>query len=129
MMKHRSDREVHKFTEENPDWCSDPHLPPRAAYIKGAASIQMGIKSEDEDDEHHETFCGSCGSSYNSDEFWIGCDICERWYHGKHQPKPKVLSSTNVLLAARRREGISSYIEAYGVTNQLILLTVVVVKS
>ncbi|KAJ0101115.1 hypothetical protein Patl1_06623 [Pistacia atlantica] len=38
---------------------------------------------EDEDDEHNETFCGSCGSSYNSDEFWIGCDICERWYHGK----------------------------------------------
>ncbi|XP_057979677.1 PHD finger protein ALFIN-LIKE 1-like [Malania oleifera] len=38
---------------------------------------------EDEDDEHGETLCGSCGGSYSADEFWIGCDICERWFHGK----------------------------------------------
>lgn len=38
---------------------------------------------EEEDDEHSETLCGSCGGNYNADEFWIGCDICERWYHGK----------------------------------------------
>ncbi|GLT92962.1 hypothetical protein SLE2022_107710 [Rubroshorea leprosula] len=37
----------------------------------------------DDEDEHGDTLCGSCGGSYNSDEFWIGCDICERWYHGK----------------------------------------------
>ncbi|CAI0415874.1 unnamed protein product [Linum tenue] len=37
----------------------------------------------DEEDEHGETICGTCGGTYNSDEFWIGCDICERWYHGK----------------------------------------------
>ncbi|KAK2656685.1 hypothetical protein Ddye_009737 [Dipteronia dyeriana] len=38
---------------------------------------------EDEEDEHSETLCGSCGGNYNADEFWIGCDICERWFHGK----------------------------------------------
>jgi hypothetical protein len=38
---------------------------------------------EDEDEEHGDTFCGSCGGSYTADEFWIGCDICEKWYHGK----------------------------------------------
>ncbi|KAK2635454.1 hypothetical protein Ddye_030246 [Dipteronia dyeriana] len=37
---------------------------------------------EDEDSEHN-TLCGSCGDNYNADEFWIGCDICEQWYHGK----------------------------------------------
>ncbi|KMZ63638.1 PHD finger protein ALFIN-LIKE 2 [Zostera marina] len=37
----------------------------------------------DEDDEHSETLCGTCGGHYNGDEFWIGCDICERWFHGK----------------------------------------------
>jgi len=37
----------------------------------------------EEDDEHSETLCGSCGGNYNADEFWIGCDICERWFHGK----------------------------------------------
>ncbi|KAH9767119.1 PHD finger protein ALFIN-LIKE 2 [Citrus sinensis] len=38
---------------------------------------------EVDDAENDETFCGSCGGSYNSAQFWIGCDICERWYHGK----------------------------------------------
>ncbi|KAK4778374.1 hypothetical protein SAY87_018561 [Trapa incisa] len=37
----------------------------------------------EEEDEHSETLCGSCGGNYNADEFWIGCDICERWFHGK----------------------------------------------
>ncbi|GAA0154382.1 DNA metabolism protein [Lithospermum erythrorhizon] len=38
---------------------------------------------EDEDDDHSETLCGTCGGRYSGDEFWIGCDVCERWYHGK----------------------------------------------
>lgn len=38
---------------------------------------------EDDEEEQGDTFCGSCGGGYNSDEFWIGCDNCERWYHGK----------------------------------------------
>eukprot|EP00897_Mesotaenium_endlicherianum_P007717 jgi/Mesen1/6974/ME000361S06124 len=41
-------------------------------------------EDEDEDDEEHgDTFCGICGGPYASNEFWIGCDICEKWYHGK----------------------------------------------
>ncbi|KAK8546112.1 hypothetical protein V6N12_026915 [Hibiscus sabdariffa] len=38
---------------------------------------------EEDEEEQGDTFCGSCGGGYNSDEFWIGCDNCERWYHGK----------------------------------------------
>ncbi|KAK9078369.1 hypothetical protein SSX86_002426 [Deinandra increscens subsp. villosa] len=38
---------------------------------------------DDDDDEHGETLCGSCGENYASDEFWICCDICEKWFHGK----------------------------------------------
>ncbi|CAA0829313.1 PHD finger protein ALFIN-LIKE 5 [Striga hermonthica] len=41
-----------------------------------------GMDEEDED-EHGETLCGACGENYASDEFWICCDICERWFHGK----------------------------------------------
>ncbi|CAA6661824.1 unnamed protein product [Spirodela intermedia] len=37
----------------------------------------------EEEDEHSETLCGICGSNYSADEFWIGCDVCEKWYHGK----------------------------------------------
>ncbi|XP_060173642.1 PHD finger protein ALFIN-LIKE 4-like [Lycium barbarum] len=37
----------------------------------------------EEDDEQGETLCGACGENYASDEFWICCDICEIWFHGK----------------------------------------------
>ncbi|XP_076914377.1 PHD finger protein ALFIN-LIKE 2-like [Bidens hawaiensis] len=47
------------------------------------ASAAAAVADEDEEDEHGDTQCGSCGGNYNADEFWIGCDICERWYHGK----------------------------------------------
>ncbi|OAY46627.1 PHD finger protein ALFIN-LIKE 6 [Manihot esculenta] len=39
-------------------------------------------EEEDEDDEQGAT-CGACGESYGTDEFWICCDVCERWFHGK----------------------------------------------
>lgn len=40
---------------------------------------------DEEDDEHGDTLCGACGDNYASDtdEFWICCDICEKWFHGK----------------------------------------------
>ncbi|KAI3695008.1 hypothetical protein L1987_77996 [Smallanthus sonchifolius] len=38
---------------------------------------------EEEDDEQEGTLCGACGDNYTDDEFWICCDICERWFHGK----------------------------------------------
>lgn len=40
-------------------------------------------EEEEEDEEHGDTLCGACGENYASDEFWICCDICERWFHGK----------------------------------------------
>nr|GEU49435.1 retrovirus-related Pol polyprotein from transposon TNT 1-94 [Tanacetum cinerariifolium] len=36
------------------------------------------LKEEDED-EHGDTLCRAYGENYASDEFWICCDICERW--------------------------------------------------
>uniref|UniRef100_A0A5B7ADE6 PHD finger protein ALFIN-LIKE n=1 Tax=Davidia involucrata TaxID=16924 RepID=A0A5B7ADE6_DAVIN len=44
---------------------------------------KLADESYEDEDEHSETLCGSCGGNYNADEFWIGCDICERWFHGK----------------------------------------------
>eukprot|EP00268_Persea_americana_P026550 TRINITY_DN259_c0_g1_i11.p1 TRINITY_DN259_c0_g1~~TRINITY_DN259_c0_g1_i11.p1 ORF type:complete len:158 (+),score=30.95 TRINITY_DN259_c0_g1_i11:1744-2217(+) len=43
---------------------------------------EEGFEEEDEE-EHGETLCGACGENYASDEFWICCDICEKWFHGK----------------------------------------------
>ncbi|VAH28085.1 unnamed protein product [Triticum turgidum subsp. durum] len=34
-------------------------------------------------EEHGDTLCGACGDNYGQDEFWIGCDMCEKWFHGK----------------------------------------------
>ncbi|CAK7332307.1 unnamed protein product [Dovyalis caffra] len=39
MTKRRGDREVHKDTKEKPGWCSDPHLPPCAAFVEIMAPV------------------------------------------------------------------------------------------
>ncbi|EPS63684.1 hypothetical protein M569_11100, partial [Genlisea aurea] len=40
MTKRLGDREVHKLeTEEKPGWCSDPHLPPCAAFVEIMAPV------------------------------------------------------------------------------------------
>ncbi|KAH1226799.1 hypothetical protein GmHk_11G033374 [Glycine max] len=39
MTKRRGDQEVHKVTEEKPGWCSDPHLPPCAAFVEIMAPV------------------------------------------------------------------------------------------
>ncbi|XWS20100.1 hypothetical protein CRYUN_Cryun31cG0072000 [Craigia yunnanensis] len=43
---------------------------------------EEGLDEEDEE-EHGEALCGACGENYASDEFWICCDVCEKWFHGK----------------------------------------------
>ncbi|EOA36443.1 hypothetical protein CARUB_v10010995mg, partial [Capsella rubella] len=40
MTKRRGDRDVHKETKEKPGWCSDPHLPPCAAYQRNLSRLQ-----------------------------------------------------------------------------------------
>lgn len=39
MTKRRGDSEVHKVTEERPGWCTDPHLPPCAAFVEIMAPV------------------------------------------------------------------------------------------
>ncbi|OMO52656.1 Adenylate kinase [Corchorus capsularis] len=43
---------------------------------------EEGLEEEDEE-EHGETLCGACGENYATYEFWICCDMCEKWFHGK----------------------------------------------
>lgn len=44
-----------------------------------------GLAADDEEDGFvlGETLCAKCEDTYASDEFWIRCGICERWFHGK----------------------------------------------
>ncbi|XP_006852374.2 uncharacterized protein LOC18442089 [Amborella trichopoda] len=39
MTKRRGNSEVHTETEERPGWCSDPHLPPCAAFVEIMAPV------------------------------------------------------------------------------------------
>ncbi|CAA0818267.1 Protein of unknown function (DUF707 [Striga hermonthica] len=39
MTKRRTDSEVHKYAEEKPGWCSDPHSPPCAAFVEIMAPV------------------------------------------------------------------------------------------
>ncbi|MFS7988021.1 putative chromatin regulator PHD family [Helianthus anomalus] len=49
------------------------------------STLNMLEESDAENQEEHKvTLCGSCGEAYyNGDEFWIACDFCQLWYHGK----------------------------------------------
>ncbi|KAM0868471.1 hypothetical protein ACQ4PT_041291 [Festuca glaucescens] len=38
---------------------------------------------EDAQEEEQAYSCASCGETYVNGEFWICCDICEKWFHGK----------------------------------------------
>ncbi|KAK1287887.1 PHD finger protein ALFIN-LIKE 5 [Acorus calamus] len=56
---------------------SKPQLPPRDE------DDESSEEEEEDEDEHGTTLCGSCGEYYANDEFWICCDVCEKWFHGK----------------------------------------------
>ncbi|XP_074356711.1 PHD finger protein Alfin1-like [Apium graveolens] len=37
---------------------------------------------KEEAEKQKSTFCGACHDDTGVDEFWICCDVCERWFHG-----------------------------------------------
>ncbi|XP_062190180.1 PHD finger protein ALFIN-LIKE 9-like [Phragmites australis] len=66
-----------------------PKPPPPQVKEEDPAPTEEGPAEEEDgvgggsEGEHGETLCGACGESYGPDEFWICCDICEKWFHGK----------------------------------------------
>ncbi|KAL3528599.1 hypothetical protein ACH5RR_007921 [Cinchona calisaya] len=52
-------------------------------YSKSQPKDEEELLDEEDEEEHGDTLCGACGENYASDEFWICCDICEKWFHGK----------------------------------------------
>ncbi|KAH9611935.1 hypothetical protein KSS87_012693 [Heliosperma pusillum] len=74
-------------TKSNPSPNPNPNPNPNTKSTKYAKPVSAkeddeGL-DEEEEDEHGDTLCGACGENYASDEFWICCDLCERWFHGK----------------------------------------------
>ncbi|KAF3622188.1 PHD finger protein Alfin1 [Capsicum annuum] len=63
-----------------------PESQPKAAKVSPPKMENESGEEEEEEEEEDEqgaTLCGACGDNYATDEFWICCDICERWFHGK----------------------------------------------
>ncbi|RLN31217.1 hypothetical protein C2845_PM05G37720 [Panicum miliaceum] len=66
-------------------------MPSRLESHSKAAKVAAPPRDDDdesgeeyeEEEERDSTLCGSCGTNDGKDEFWICCDSCERWYHGK----------------------------------------------
>lgn len=60
-----------------------PESQPKAVKVSPPKMEDESGEEEEEEDEQGATLCGACGDNYATDEFWICCDICERWFHGK----------------------------------------------
>ncbi|OEL37887.1 PHD finger protein ALFIN-LIKE 8 [Dichanthelium oligosanthes] len=59
---------------------SEPN--PRVPKMPPPKDEEESEGEEGEPQEDHESaLCGACGQSY--DDFWICCDLCEKWFHGK----------------------------------------------
>uniref|UniRef100_A0A7C8Z7U0 PHD finger protein ALFIN-LIKE n=1 Tax=Opuntia streptacantha TaxID=393608 RepID=A0A7C8Z7U0_OPUST len=55
----------------------------KAVKMSAPPKEEESGEEEEEDDEQGGTLCGACGDNYANDEFWICCDVCEKWFHGK----------------------------------------------
>ncbi|URE39779.1 hypothetical protein MUK42_15459 [Musa troglodytarum] len=54
---------------------------PKSKHIKEEVEDLNGNNNNDDEDKH---LCASCGGNDSvGDYFWICCDACEKWYHGK----------------------------------------------
>ncbi|CAM0955460.1 unnamed protein product [Alopecurus aequalis] len=62
---------------------SHSKAPKMAAPPKDEDESGEDYGEEEEGEERDNTLCGTCGTNDGKDEFWICCDNCERWYHGK----------------------------------------------
>eukprot|EP00245_Coleochaete_scutata_P001978 TRINITY_DN124_c0_g1_i1.p1 TRINITY_DN124_c0_g1~~TRINITY_DN124_c0_g1_i1.p1 ORF type:complete len:252 (-),score=61.23 TRINITY_DN124_c0_g1_i1:365-1120(-) len=62
---------------------SKPRAEPKPVAKPPPKEEEEEDEAEEDDEEHGDTFCGLCSGAYAASEFWIGCDICEKWFHGK----------------------------------------------
>ncbi|KAK1288851.1 PHD finger protein ALFIN-LIKE 5 [Acorus calamus] len=73
-----------KEKSSTPNNSSNKSKPNKVAKVpKPQPKEEEESLDDEEEDEHENTLCGACGENYASDEFWICCDICEKWFHGK----------------------------------------------
>eukprot|EP00976_Prorocentrum_cordatum_P064576 1177548-Prorocentrum_minimum.AAC.2 len=55
----------------------------RPPNVKSNAASGSAPGWESDGEEGQQDPCEYCGKYYKEEEFWIGCDVCLKWYHGK----------------------------------------------
>eukprot|EP00270_Netrium_digitus_P008636 TRINITY_DN2594_c0_g1_i1.p1 TRINITY_DN2594_c0_g1~~TRINITY_DN2594_c0_g1_i1.p1 ORF type:complete len:253 (+),score=41.57 TRINITY_DN2594_c0_g1_i1:356-1114(+) len=60
-----------------------PTKPAKVAKRESPPPEEDEDEEEEDEEDHGDTLCGICEGPYGANEFWIGCDICQKWYHGK----------------------------------------------
>ncbi|KAM7250277.1 hypothetical protein ACFE04_022160 [Oxalis oulophora] len=45
--------------------------------------MKLASPPKEDDEQDASATCGACEDNYKADEFWIFCDFCEVWFHGK----------------------------------------------
>lgn len=63
--------------------CSLPGALIRAAPRALAFQFEEDEEEEDGSPDGDGDPCPNCGHTYRSGEFWIQCDVCDRWFDGK----------------------------------------------
>ncbi|XP_057504836.1 PHD finger protein ALFIN-LIKE 4-like isoform X1 [Actinidia eriantha] len=81
--KDKSSVSNHSSNKSKPISKAQPESESQGKLPKSQSKDEEEGLNEEDEDEHGETLCGACGENYASDEFWICCDICEKWFHGK----------------------------------------------
>ncbi|KAL9247270.1 hypothetical protein vseg_020719 [Gypsophila vaccaria] len=82
-VKERSSVSNHSSTKSKSNSKTHPGVQAKHAKASQPKAAEEGLEEEEDEEEPGDTLCGACGESYASDEFWICCDICETWFHGK----------------------------------------------
>ncbi|XP_047044438.1 PHD finger protein ALFIN-LIKE 3-like [Lolium rigidum] len=67
---------------------AEENVPLGPGLMQNVSNPKSGSWTHDEDSDEElevsdQTFCGACGAPYHANGFWIGCDFCDRWFHGK----------------------------------------------
>ncbi|XP_073361408.1 PHD finger protein ALFIN-LIKE 3-like [Aegilops tauschii subsp. strangulata] len=91
--RYNANRESSAPTQENvsnPDVDSitpaEENVPPSqdSMHVLSAQNRDSRKPAEDKQKDNEVTdFCGSCNAPYHANAFWICCDECDQWFHGK----------------------------------------------
>ena len=60
-----------------------PETPTKGVKVSPPPKEEDDSGDEEAEDDEQGAICGACGDNYAHDEFWICCDVCEKWFHGK----------------------------------------------